>query len=38
MFVMLRAKAPVVVIKGATQVATEHLEALRAEPPRSRNE
>jgi hypothetical protein len=31
MFVMLRAKAPPTVIKGAVRVAIEHLEALRVE-------
>ena len=33
LFVMLRAKAPPTVIENAARVATEHLEALRAEPP-----
>jgi TetR/AcrR family transcriptional repressor of nem operon len=32
MFVMLRAKAPPTVIKDASRVAIEHLEALRVEP------
>jgi TetR/AcrR family transcriptional repressor of nem operon len=33
LFVMLRAKAPPTVIKGAAHVAIEHLEALRGEAP-----